>query len=199
MILVGPCSLHEGDCANVLAKLKDATCTLVLSDIPYKPRKLSWQPGNHQQMVLDHCLRISTGPVLWIGVGTPGGDTHFSLFRPKARFAHGPWTYSRRLWGWRIPETWKPVASFQSQHLLEQASFQLGPHTSPTPVSLADAIIQATGATSVVDPFMGTGWVGMACALRGIPFVGIEINPTTFSIAVDRIEWALREREAGEG
>ena len=39
----------------------------------------------------------------------------------------------------------------------------------------------------VLDPFMGTASVGVACAAMGRKFFGCEINRTYFDIAVDRI------------
>ena len=45
----------------------------------------------------------------------------------------------------------------------------------------------------VIDPFMGSGTTGIACAKRGFSFTGIEIDPGYFDIAVRRIEAAIRE------
>lgn len=47
----------------------------------------------------------------------------------------------------------------------------------------------------VLDPFMGSGSTGMACALEGFDFLGIEIRRKWFDIAVQRIWWAEREAE----
>jgi site-specific DNA-methyltransferase (adenine-specific) len=46
---------------------------------------------------------------------------------------------------------------------------------------------------SVMDPFMGSGTTGVACAKLGRRFFGIEIEPRYFEIAVKRIEQAYRE------
>ena len=45
----------------------------------------------------------------------------------------------------------------------------------------------------VIDPFMGSGTTGIACAKRGFSFTGIEIDPGYFDIACRRIEAALKE------
>jgi DNA modification methylase len=52
---------------------------------------------------------------------------------------------------------------------------------------------QCPSADSVMDPFMGSGTTGVACALRGIPFVGIERDPHYFDIACRRIEQAYAQ------
>lgn len=45
----------------------------------------------------------------------------------------------------------------------------------------------------VCDPFMGSGTTGVACIRTGRRFVGIEIEPKYFEIAVQRCKSALRE------
>jgi DNA modification methylase len=40
---------------------------------------------------------------------------------------------------------------------------------------------------------MGSGSTGVACAKLGIPFIGVEIEPTYFHIACRRIEDAYRQ------
>ena len=46
---------------------------------------------------------------------------------------------------------------------------------------------------SVLDPFMGSGTTGVACAKLGRRFIGIEIDPSYFAIAVKRIAAAYAE------
>lgn len=48
---------------------------------------------------------------------------------------------------------------------------------------------------SVFDPFMGSGTTGVACALLGVPFTGIEIHEPFFDIACRRIEAAQRQAD----
>jgi DNA methylase len=52
----------------------------------------------------------------------------------------------------------------------------------------------------VLDPFMGSGSTGRACALEGFDFVGMELSPEYTQIAAARIQASLdlaeKEREA---
>jgi site-specific DNA-methyltransferase (adenine-specific) len=48
----------------------------------------------------------------------------------------------------------------------------------------------------VLDPFMGSGTTGVACAQLGRRFIGIEIEPHYFDIACERIAAAQYAREA---
>ena len=45
----------------------------------------------------------------------------------------------------------------------------------------------------VLDPFMGSGTTGVACANLGRKFIGIEIEPKYFDIACERIEAAYAQ------
>jgi site-specific DNA-methyltransferase (adenine-specific) len=44
----------------------------------------------------------------------------------------------------------------------------------------------------VLDPFMGSGTTGMACARTGRPFIGIEADADYFRIAAARIRGAKK-------
>ena len=46
---------------------------------------------------------------------------------------------------------------------------------------------------TILDPFMGSGTTGVACAKLGRRFIGIEIEPRYFDIACRRIEEAYRQ------
>lgn len=60
-------------------------------------------------------------------------------------------------------------------------------HPAPFPIALPERAINATGAKVVLDPFMGSGTTGVACAKAGAAFVGIEIEPKFFGIACRRV------------
>jgi DNA modification methylase len=49
------------------------------------------------------------------------------------------------------------------------------------------------GIVTVLDPFMGSGTTGVACASRDLRFIGIEIEQSYFDIACRRIEEAYRQ------
>jgi len=46
----------------------------------------------------------------------------------------------------------------------------------------------------VIDPFMGSGTTGVACAQTGRSFCGIEIDPTYYAIAEKRINTARAQQ-----
>jgi len=65
------------------------------------------------------------------------------------------------------------------------------PHQKPT--HLMQRILEAYNADLILDPFMGSGTTGVACAKLGRKFIGIEIEPKYFDIACKRIEAAYAE------
>jgi DNA modification methylase len=62
-------------------------------------------------------------------------------------------------------------------------------HPTQKPVYLIEQFLGWTRGT-VVDPFMGSGTAGVACANMGRKFIGIEIDPEYFEIACERISAA---------
>ncbi|MCK9598143.1 MAG: site-specific DNA-methyltransferase [Sphaerochaeta sp.] len=72
-----------------------------------------------------------------------------------------------------------------------------GDHPCPFPMALASECIAAScppdGKT--LDPFMGSGTTGVAAVTLGRKFIGIEIDPKYFDIAVKRIQKAEQEAE----
>lgn len=69
-------------------------------------------------------------------------------------------------------------------------------HPTEKPVWLMGRLVQAStaGGHSVLDPFMGSGTTGVACANLGRKFIGIEIERKYFDIAVERITQAYAQR-----
>lgn len=60
-------------------------------------------------------------------------------------------------------------------------------HPAPFPVALPARCIAATGARSVLDPFMGSGSTLRAAADAGIDAIGIEKSEAFCRLAVDRL------------
>ncbi len=65
-------------------------------------------------------------------------------------------------------------------------------HPTQKPVALMQWCVEKTKG-NVLDPFMGSGTTGVACANLGRKFIGIEIEPKYFDIACRRIEQAYKQ------
>ena len=68
-------------------------------------------------------------------------------------------------------------------------------HPNEKPVELIERLvsIHTSEADTVLDPFMGSGTTGVACAKLGRKFIGIELEPKYFDIACKRIDDAYKQ------
>lgn len=62
-------------------------------------------------------------------------------------------------------------------------------HLTPKPLAMMQRIVKATTNEydTVLDPFMGSGTTGVACKNTNRNFKGIELDPTYFNIARDKL------------
>jgi site-specific DNA-methyltransferase (adenine-specific) len=65
-------------------------------------------------------------------------------------------------------------------------------HPAEKPIELMRWCVAKTTGT-VLDPYMGSGTTGEACLRLGRPFVGIELDPTIFALACDRLAAAAQQ------
>lgn len=74
-------------------------------------------------------------------------------------------------------------------------SWRHGEHPTEKPISLMRELIQdfTDWGQTILDPFMGSGTTGVACAKMGRKFIGIELEEKYFDIACRRIEEAYHQ------
>lgn len=73
-------------------------------------------------------------------------------------------------------------------------------HPTQKPEALMRWCLRQARANGVVlDPYMGSGSTGVACAQLGLPFIGVEIVPRYFEIACERIEAAYAQGRLFDG
>lgn len=93
----------------------------------------------------------------------------------------------------------KTVRAFRHMWAGFQRDSQVGDcrlHPAEKPVALMEWCLGFFPlAETILDPFMGSGTTGVACAKTGRKFVGIEIHQPYFDIACRRIEQAHRQRD----
>lgn len=66
-------------------------------------------------------------------------------------------------------------------------------HPTQKPVAVMEWVLGFVKAHTILDPFMGSGTTGVACARLGRRFIGVEIEPRYFDTACRRIEEAYRQ------
>lgn len=74
-----------------------------------------------------------------------------------------------------------------------QRSAEEKAHTCPKPENVMRWCVNRFSSGAVLDPFMGSGTTGVACANLGRKFIGIEIERKYFDIACERIEAAYAQ------
>ena len=74
-----------------------------------------------------------------------------------------------------------------------EKNLQAEPHPTQKPIALMVWSIEFCEGETILDPFMGSGTTGVACARLGRRFIGIEIEERYFDIACRRIEAAQRQ------
>lgn len=67
-------------------------------------------------------------------------------------------------------------------------------HIAGKPVALMEGIVKiAPKQGLVLDPFMGSGSTGVACVKQGRRFIGVELDPGYFEVAVRRVSEAYAQ------
>jgi site-specific DNA-methyltransferase (adenine-specific) len=98
---------------------------------------------------------------------------------------------------------YKPGRTFNGtmpSSVIDSDSFRYGQpgkvdHPTQKPIKVIEPLVRISSnpGETILDPFMGSGTTGVACAKLGRKFIGIEIEERYFSIACKRIEAAYAE------
>jgi DNA modification methylase len=188
----------------------------VITDPPYgvgfKYESHNDDPSTYPDMMRDviaHVERLrGDGPaVFWQGMLNadrwhewfPKGFRLFAACKGFVQYRPTPVQFS---WDpvvfWGTPKT-APTVERKDFHLQALAPFGAGrqrvDHPCPRPFEQVEYVVETftCDGDSVLDPFMGSGTTGVACAKLGRKFIGIEIEPKYFDIACRRIEQAYKQ------
>ena len=82
-----------------------------------------------------------------------------------------------------------PVDAFDYSH--GQLAHEGKEHPTQKPLPLMEWCIRKLKGQTILDPYMGSGTTGVACARTGRNFIGCELEPKYFDIAVKRISAEL--------
>ena len=96
---------------------------------------------------------------------------------------------------WEPHVVWGRPKRPMHDHFSTPCGFDDSGHPCPKPMAYAKWLVARCSASDsvVLDPFMGSGTTGAACADLGRRFVGIEMDAKYFDIACRRIEDAQRQ------
>lgn len=204
-VRIGDCELWLGDCMSILPSLGKVDA--VITDPPYGLGD-KWRGGTKEWRLADngngmawdlkpfpdlmtvvgmaprviiwgghlYSLPLSRGWLIWDKCtrGFSSGDCEIAwttLDQPVRALSIGTNIFTPVMPGWeeKLHPTQKPVAVMEW------------------------CLTFLPDARTILDPFMGSGTTGVACAKLGRKFIGIEIEPRYFDIACKRIEDAYKQ------
>jgi len=201
-VIIGNATLYLGDCIEILPTLDKVDA--VVTDPPYgigsnhsgggggKLSTWKFHPDETMSWNAEPPKIVETFPSLAGEVVIWGGN-YFNL--PPAKC----WL----LWDKKQPDTWstaqaemawsnldRPVRTYRLAQCEAAIEYRGKQHPTEKPLSLMEWCFKWVKGKSILDPFMGSGTTGVACANLGRKFIGIEIEPKYFDIACERIEAA---------
>ena len=204
-VTIGNATLYLGDCLEILPTLDKVD--LVLTDPPFgvgnfvqtsgnirgrrenigKP--VTWNDRTPDPEIFSILRNLSNHRIIW-------GANFFNCFednggaivwvknQPMPNFSKADIASCTHFKKTEIVNiTW---------HNFEAGRLVMTDHPCERPVSLYEWCLQYIPNCEgvVLDPFLGSGSVAIACANLGRKFIGIEIEPKYFDIACERIEAA---------
>jgi len=197
-------TLYRGDCLEVLRQLPEGAVDAVVTDPPYN---VGLDYASYEDTREDYeefsarwlcaARRICRGPVavsvgqanlsLWARIAPP--DWWLAWWKPAAM--------GRCVVGFN---NWEPIALYGKPPgaLCDVVRADIKPdrglkgHPCPKPLGWGTRLVEMLCAEggSVLDPFTGSGTVGVACALLGRGFIGIEQDAGYLGLARRRITLA---------
>ena len=198
---IGAASLYLGDCREILPTL--GAVDAVVTDPPYGIAHV-WKGGvgngwgkAHQQSELRNqwdATPPDAGTIEWLASQRQviiWGGNYFPL--PPSR-CWLVWNKPER--GFTLAEAELAWTNLDAVVRVCDAPRSESDREHPTqkPVKVMQFAVEKTKGL-VLDPFMGSGTTGVACARLGRRFIGIEIEPRYFDIACRRIEEAQRQAD----
>lgn len=195
--VIGDCTLYLGDCLKVMPALGGFDA--VVTDPPYGIGA-DKGTGKYGKLKAGRQRWDSAAPdVRWIEMfpSIVWGGNYFNL--PPSR-AYLVWDKGAGFKGRDFAECEMAWCSFDGnariyhRDPLAKGDYKGKQHPTQKPVALMEWCLGfLPDATTILDPFMGSGTTGVACVKMGRKFIGIELDPDYFEISCERIREAYRQ------
>ena len=200
---IGDATLYLGDCQDILPSLGQVDA--VVTDPPYgigsiwkggsskgwgnakqqTAKRNEWDKYAPSEQTFLSLMQKSVYQIFWGGnyYILPPSRGWLVWNKPERNF-----TLSEAELAWTNLE--KPIRVFDYRRSDPDRK-----HPTQKPVALMEWCIQKLPDTAktILDPFMGSGTTGVACAKLGRSFIGIERDEEYFDIACRRIEEAYKQ------
>ena len=191
----GNVRLYCGDCLELLPQLEAGSVDAVVTDPPYGisattmtlgKGKKEFHRGSWDQSRPDIGLVVSVGRLhcIW------GGNYFTDVLPPTNDWLVWHKKNDDRSFS-ECELAWTDYGK-QTRHLSHHWGGEEKQHPTQKPVAVIEWCLSFVPSESIVlDPFMGSGTTGVACVKTGRAFIGMEIEPKYFEIAVKRIDAAF--------
>lgn len=223
--IIGDCTLYLGDCREVMPALEGVDAVITdpvwpncpLNSVPGsdRPTELFAEASEHMRRarrVVVHlgcdsdpamlaALRLPFLRVCWLEYACPSYKGRL-LATGDVAYCYGEWPKSRE--GARVIPG-KCVSTISDKEFVrgprrpgkEMGGYEALAHPMPRRLQFVRWLCHwwSGHGETVVDPFMGSGTAGVACAKIGRRFTGIEVDEGYFDIACRRIEEAYRQSD----
>lgn len=215
IVQIGDATLYHGDCLEILPMLDkvDAVVTDPPYGVGYDPQvhKLYSSTTNNRTKIvgddkepdLSVIFDIDAPKVMW------GAENYYKQLPHRGRwicwFKRSGVTRPNSMhsgdfelaWMDKTSGFYKYVNVVHGGVINADSTFgnnQKRDHPTQKPIAVMEfSIQQFKKLTTVLDPFMGSGTTGVACANLGRKFIGIEIERKYFNIACERIDAAYSQ------
>jgi DNA modification methylase len=207
-VIIGDCQLWNADCRDVLPLLGKVDA--VVTDPPYGINygkmmegkgdgnggldrnrwkhydSFDWDIERPEPGIFETLLTNSGEAIIW------GGNYFSDLLPPSMRWLVWDKCQNFSLADFELAWTSQNAAGRTFRYSRPEALQDGRHHPTQKPIELMKWCLGFVKGT-ILDPFMGSGTTGVACAKLGRKFIGIEIEPKYFDIACRRIEKAYAQ------
>ncbi len=183
-VQIGEATLYHGDCLEILPTLDKVDA--VVTDPPYPDISKGFVDTDCSFLTDIDCQQfifwsaIADFPLSWSAIHIWHKPNGCSSQHYERIFERG---------GKKTCRVFREAAILPNYTQYKQ---ECADHPTQKPLKLITALVAKT-TKSVLDPFMGSGTTGVACANLGRQFIGIEIDKKYFDIAVERITAAYAQ------
>jgi site-specific DNA-methyltransferase (adenine-specific) len=205
---IGSATLYNGDCLEVIPTLKDITS--VVTDPPYGTEEIVGGYSRSGATIandkdLKTCMyalqatcRVAPAAVWAVFYSPRVRREFFATLPPELHdLAEIIWDKKAPGMGRGVRYQHENVALFYTGDekkvtrdvfsvMRDYRSAETHPHQKP--ISLITTLCELVGGKITLDPFMGSGTTGVACAAIGRPFVGVELDPGHFDTCCRRVQ-----------
>lgn len=198
-IVIGNATLYHGDCREILPTLPKVDA--VVTDPPYGIGMDGGKVGKAEYERLSDWDAKPADVADLVAMGIPTviwGGNYFGLPPSSCwlvwdKETAGVTTFADCELAWtNLPKAVRMIRHLWSGPYMRVKEARY--HPTQKPVRIMEWCLQHCPGDVVLDPYMGSGTTGVACANLGRGFIGIEAERKYFDIACERIELAQSQQ-----